>query len=1057
MATISALSHLTVLARSAALHDATLRFYAALGFTTVAVPSADGSDTWLHLFPAATDTKPDASADAAPAGVTLRVVRDIDPTFDEAEFRQLAEKKNAELKANENCTPHSAGSSSCFVVSDVSAIQAQLEKLNHPFSTAHAGKVQATVTSPKFANLSAGVALCTYDPVGNLLLFTDHTTPFGTSRRQQAALPKPVAAAALSSRALPQSAPQSVAASLNDLSDANATPPERKKRIGILTSGGDSSGMNAAVRSITRVALQKACIPYAIYEGYQGLVDGGQYIKELGWEDVRGLLSVGGTSIGTARCSDFRQREGRLRGAYNLISNGIDALVVIGGDGSLTGADMLRAEWSGLVDELIATNRVKAEECEHLREDLTIVGLVGSIDNDMAMTDITIGAVTSLHRICEAVDNLTSTALSHQRAFVIEVMGRHCGWLGLMAGIAVGADWVFLPERPPPLNDSKYGDDWETEMCDIVKKYRALGNRKTLVIVCEGAIDRNLKPIKSDYVQKVLTDRLHLDTRVTCLGHVQRGGTACAYDRFLATVQGVEAVEAVLRSKPGVPAPMIGNSHNKMTCTPLMEAVKLTHAVAEAIAQKDFGRAMEMRDPEFTALYDAFLHSTIYTFEKNESKVAPGAPAGEDGGLRVGIIHTGAPAGGMNAATRIAARLCLNRGHVPIGIRNGFSGLIKDEVFPFEWQHTVGWQVRGGSELGTNRDHPQPLPGGPKIAPKGDGGFVDLGLVAYHLQKHNIQALLIIGGFEAYTAQLTMTHARSTFPAFCIPMVMLPATVSNNVPGTDYSVGSDTALNVIVEACDRIKLSANASRNRVFVVEVQGGSCGYLATLGGLTTGATTVYIPEVGINISTLQEDIQLLCRRYTDEIRRGIPNEGRVILRSEMASSTYTTEVISKILRAEGNGLFDSRTAVLGHLQQGGVPSPLDRIRATRLAVNCITWLEAAARESRASNDNVNNTLPPVYTTRDTHSCTIGIVGAEIMFTPVVESYKDADVKTRRETKPAWWRPFTHLIKVLSKYEYRDDEFDADKVELLKNRDPAVKHAKAKKAAPPAPAPSS
>lgn len=194
--------------------------------------------------------------------------------------------------------------------------------------------------------------------------------------------------------------------------------------------------------------------------------------------------------------------------------------------------------------------------------------------------------------------------------------------------------------------------------------------------------------------------------------------------------------------------------------------------------------------------------------------------------MRIGIIHTGAPAGGMNAATRIAARLCLNRGHVPLAIRNGFSGLVRDEVTPLSWQELVGWQVRGGSELGTNRDHPQPLAGGPAIAPKGTGKMVDLGLIAYSIQKHDIQGLLIIGGFEAYTAQLVLTHARSVYPAFCMPMVQLPATVSNNVPGTDYSVGSDTALNAIVEACDRIKLSANASRKRVFIVEVQGGNCG---------------------------------------------------------------------------------------------------------------------------------------------------------------------------------------------------------------------------------------
>ena len=291
--------------------------------------------------------------------------------------------------------------------------------------------------------------------------------------------------------------------------------------------------MNAAVRSITRFALQKGCIPFAIYEGYQGLVDGGAKIKQFGWEDVRGYLSIGGTLIGTARCMAFRTREGRLQAAYNMVKNGIDALIVIGGDGSLTGADMLRAEWKGLLDELVSTARLLPDEILHFKNDLTIVGLVGSIDNDMSATDITIGAVSSLHRICESLDSLSSTASSHQRAFVVEVMGRHCGWLALMAGMATGADWVFLPERPPPMDTVKYGDDWETEMCETVGLYRKMGSRKTIVIVCEGAIDRHLNPIKADQVKKVLEDRLKLDTRVTTLGHVQRGGTPCAADRFL--------------------------------------------------------------------------------------------------------------------------------------------------------------------------------------------------------------------------------------------------------------------------------------------------------------------------------------------------------------------------------------------------------------------------------------------------------------------------------------------------------------------------------------------
>ena len=146
---------------------------------------------------------------------------------------------------------------------------------------------------------------------------------------------------------------------------------------------------------------------------------------------------------------------------------------------------------------------------------------MGSIDNDMSSTDITIGAFTSLHRICESIDSLTSTALSHQRAFVVEVMGRHCGWLALMAGIASGADWVFLPERPPPSLDKAV--DWESEMCARLKEQRAMGSKKTMVIVCEGAIDRHLNPIKSDYIRQVISTRLGLDTRVTTLGHVQRG------------------------------------------------------------------------------------------------------------------------------------------------------------------------------------------------------------------------------------------------------------------------------------------------------------------------------------------------------------------------------------------------------------------------------------------------------------------------------------------------------------------------------------------------------
>lgn len=241
-------------------------------------------------------------------------------------------------------------------------------------------------------------------------------------------------------------------------------PPERGKprRIGILTSGGDAPGMNAAIRAITRTAILSNCEPYAIHEGYEGLIQGGPMIHPLHWEDVRGYLAKGGTLIGSARCSEFRERAGRLLAAKNMVSFGIDALIVCGGDGSLTGADLFRSEWPGLLQELVETG-VLSEDQVAPYQTLNIVGLLGSIDNDFSGTDATIGCYSALTRICESIDDVFDTASSHRRGFVIEVMGRHCGWLALMAAIATGADWLFIPERPPR-------DGWENDMCSIIMK-----------------------------------------------------------------------------------------------------------------------------------------------------------------------------------------------------------------------------------------------------------------------------------------------------------------------------------------------------------------------------------------------------------------------------------------------------------------------------------------------------------------------------------------------------------------------------------------------------------
>jgi 6-phosphofructokinase 1 len=241
-----------------------------------------------------------------------------------------------------------------------------------------------------------------------------------------------------------------------------------KRRIAVMTSGGDAPGMNGAVRAVVRMTINRGCEAYCVYEGYEGLVRGGDLIKKMEWPDVRGWLSEGGTLIGTARCMAFYERAGRLKAAKNMIINGINALIICGGDGSLTGADKFRSEWPGLLQELVEKGELTEADIEPFQH-LNIVGLVGSIDNDMSGTDATIGAFTALGRICELVDYIEATASSHSRAFVIEVMGRHCGWLALMAGVATGSDFVFIPEKPRP-------DNWREEMCTIVARVRLHNN-----------------------------------------------------------------------------------------------------------------------------------------------------------------------------------------------------------------------------------------------------------------------------------------------------------------------------------------------------------------------------------------------------------------------------------------------------------------------------------------------------------------------------------------------------------------------------------------------------
>lgn len=680
------------------------------------------------------------------------------------------------------------------------------------------------------------------------------------------------------------------------------------KRIGVLTSGGDSQGMNAAVRSVVRAALHHRLEVFAVYRGYDGLVRGGGSIRPMSWDDVGGILHRGGTVIGSARSADFRTREGRLKAARNLLELGIGGLVVIGGDGSLTGANLFRREWPDLLKEMVSKGEIEPEKADR-HPHLGIVGLVGSIDNDMFGTDMTIGADTALHRIVEAVDAIAGTAASHQRSFVVEVMGRHCGYLALMGGLATGANWVLIPENPPQ-------DDWEADMCEVLEEGRKTGRRHNIVIVSEGAVDREGKPISSRYVTETLSKRLGEETRFTILGHVQRGGSPSAFDRTMSTILGYAAVQELLSAGPGSEPQLIGLRDNEVSRSPLMENVDKTHQVADRIAAGQYKEAMELRGRSFARSF-AILKTLL--------RAQPREPEPGRRRLRLAVMHCGGPAPGMNTAVRVAVRVGIDRGHTILGVQNGLAGFLDGRIKEMDWMSVHGWAARGGAELGTSRRQP---------------GDADYYAVARRIEEHRIDGLLLIGGWDAYELAYRLSRRRSEFPVFHIPVVCVPATINNDLPGTELSIGADTALNTIVQAVDKVKESAVAVR-RCYVVEVMGRDCGYLALTAGIATGAEQVYLPEKGVELSELVEDCARLTAGFEQGKRLGL------VIANEKADPYYTTDFLVTLYEKEGGDLFDVRRCILGHTQQGGTPSPFDRIQATRLTARAVEHLiEEAAR---------------------------------------------------------------------------------------------------------------
>ena len=310
-------------------------------------------------------------------------------------------------------------------------------------------------------------------------------------------------------------------------------------KIGVLTSGGDSPGMNAAIRAVVRTGIYNNLEVYGIMRGYQGMID--DDISKMESRSVANIIQRGGTILKTARCKDFYEPEGREKAYQNLKKRGIDGLVIIGGDGSFKGALKFSKEF-----------------------DIPCIGLPGTIDKDIAGSDFTIGFDTAVNTAVEAIDKIRDTADAHDRLFIIEVMGRDAGYIALHSGIATGAEHIVIPER-------------KTDIEDVIMSLQEKERRKKLVnmiVVAEGGNFGGASDICNTIKQRLP----NADTRICILGHIQRGGAPSCIDRLIASRMGYHSVESLLAGRHNV---MVGIVNNKMHYTPLEKAVKAKQSISE--------------------------------------------------------------------------------------------------------------------------------------------------------------------------------------------------------------------------------------------------------------------------------------------------------------------------------------------------------------------------------------------------------------------------------------------------------------------------------------------
>lgn len=697
-------------------------------------------------------------------------------------------------------------------------------------------------------------------------------------------------------------------------------PESGKKTLIVLTSGGDAPGMNPTLRGVVRcwVPGDNDHFVIAARNGYNGLVK--RDFEELDRKKVGGLISRGGTEIGAGRCEalkDFDSQE-RIDICSNLssIKEDLAGIVVIGGNGSFCGM------------ENIIKDKCRVNAC----------GIPATIDNDIWGTDFSLGVDTALNTNIELIDKIRDTASAFRRAFVIEVMGRDCGYLSLMTAIATEAEAVFLPED-------------EHDFKALIAIRDNLNNcydedaLNSTIIVAEGA------KLNYSTINDFFESYSKWEVRSVVPGYVQRGGSPSAMDRILGCQLAYKAVE-FLESHTGPPEAKV-------------VAIKGTKVEPESDVSKivkKSGKKARKKDKKFKKLIE--LQKTLSKYND------PLAFKSSVGGALL-VIH-GADAPGTNAAIHSFVRTAMEmelsgkfKGFRTIAVRGGFKGLLSEET-DFEnfvhlsWLQTVGLTYTGGVPAQLAQRNIKPIWASPRnwtdnwSNPKAVVKKIKYNIKRYQEKmlsngnRCNINCLIVIGGRDAIESIRLLRDGN-----FSRPIIYIPASIDNDIPQTDYSIGFDTALNSAIKTIDKIKTTALAE-GRVFLVETMGGGSGFLPLSIGIASGAEHVFIPELfktEPNPKDMQEVIDIIDLRF--KTKTGKPRKTHAILVFheaviEALEGIAKVEEIFKSPVTEAPPPYEVRKTVLGYAQRGGHPSAFDRILATCMGNAAAMALPRALKKS-------------------------------------------------------------------------------------------------------------